>query len=586
MGTSSNASCPRIDNRLAARHNCLMELLGESQDAPSLASKPASSMYSALVRGELSGTDALSASQQMLQMLMESMATAVFWKDLESSYLGCNRVFARFAGVEPEVLVGMSDRDMPWADHHDFPAAWFTDWDRKVIETGKPHLGIIEQLRSASGEYRWLRTNKVPLRDLDGEIFGILGTFEDVTEHRRAEDELQRTMSELDDRVRRRTQELLQSNQSLRREVEDRVRLQAEERQQRAYAEALRDTAAAMAKSLDVAGVTAETVVGVQRLVSNDLTALVLLEDSGPTLAGHQVGFGYDEADMTSPLTELSIYPLLVGEGNVTVLDRPERSFGPAGSVVAVPLRTVDRVIGFLVVESATPGFFTSAHAERLGAVADLAGASISNARLVARVSEIATTEERQRVARELHDAVNQSLWAAALTAESLVADLADQAQLKDRASRLGALTRGALAEMRTLLLELQPSGLTDIPLAELIAHLLGAVEARRTFDVSVDLQSVSLPGEIHLTFYRIAQEAISNSVRHSNATSLDIRLTQQPQPALVVEDNGSGFDPDLSSPGHLGIQNMRERANAAGIDFSLETAVGKGTTVRIRYSP
>ncbi len=563
-----------------------MGFAGESLDTDGIATNPTASMYAALVRGELSGTNALAASQQMLQTLMESMETAVFWKDLDSAYLGCNRVFARFAGVEPEVLIGMSDRDMPWADHDDFPAAWFTDWDRKVIETGKPHLGIVEQLRSASGEYRWLRTNKVPLTDLNGEIFGILGTFEDVTEHRRAEEELQRTLTELDDRVRQRTQELVQSNQSLRREVEDRVRLQAEEQQQRTYAEALRDTAAAIAKSPDLADVSSEVVLGVQRLISNDLTALILLEESGPELAEHRVGFGYDPVDMTTPIADLSVYRRLLDGGGVTVLDGPERSFGPAGSVVGVPLRTADQVIGFLVVESATRGFFTTGHAERLGAVADLAAASISNARLVARVSEIATTEERQRLARELHDAVNQSLWASALTAESLVADLKDHPELKEKASRLGSLTRGALAEMRTLLLELRPSELTEVPLAELIAHLLGAVEARRTLDVAVDLQPVALPEDIHLTFYRIAQEALSNTVRHAGATSLEIRLTGYPKPTLVISDNGSGFDPEANAPGHLGVQNMRDRAAAAELDFSLETAVDRGTTIRIRYVP
>ena len=95
-------------------------------------------MYARLLQGELSGTDALTASQQMLQILMDSMANAVFWKDLQSRYLGCNKVFASFAGVEPSVLIGMSDRDMPWADSTAFSADWFIDWDRKVMESGEP----------------------------------------------------------------------------------------------------------------------------------------------------------------------------------------------------------------------------------------------------------------------------------------------------------------------------------------------------------------------------------------------------------------------------------------------------------------
>ena len=90
-------------------------------------------MYPRLLKGDLSGTDALTASQQMLQILMDSMANAVFWKDLQSRYLGCNKVFASFAGVEPSLLIGMSDRDMPWADSAEFSADWFIDWDQKII---------------------------------------------------------------------------------------------------------------------------------------------------------------------------------------------------------------------------------------------------------------------------------------------------------------------------------------------------------------------------------------------------------------------------------------------------------------------
>ena len=81
-------------------------------------------------------------------------------------------------------MVGLSDRDMPWADDPDFDADWFVDWDRVVVESGEPRFGIIERLRSAAGEVRWIETNKVPLRDLSGAVIGVLGTFEDVTERR------------------------------------------------------------------------------------------------------------------------------------------------------------------------------------------------------------------------------------------------------------------------------------------------------------------------------------------------------------------------------------------------------------------
>ena len=253
-----------------------------------------SEMYAALLQGEYGGDAALRASQQMLQILMDCMTNAVFWKDRQSRYFGCNEVFAAFAGVEPEALVGLSDRDMPWADDPDFDADWFVDWDRVVVESGEPRFGIIERLRSAAGEVRWIETNKVPLRDLSGSVIGVLGTFEDVTDRRQAEDNLQRTLAELDERVKRRTTQLMRANESLRREVEDRVRIQAEERQQRSYAEALSDSAAAMSSTLDLDEVMEHVLGGVERLVSNDLAAIILVDHDGmPYIARQRVGFGY-----------------------------------------------------------------------------------------------------------------------------------------------------------------------------------------------------------------------------------------------------------------------------------------------------
>ena len=115
-------------------------------------------------------------------------------------------------------------------------------------------------------------------------MIGVLGTFEDVTERRAAEDNLQRTLAELDERVKQRTTQLMRANESLRREVEDRLRIQAEERQQRSYAEALSDSAAAMSSTLDLDEVMEHVLDGVERLVSNDLTAIILIDQDGSPL--------------------------------------------------------------------------------------------------------------------------------------------------------------------------------------------------------------------------------------------------------------------------------------------------------------
>ncbi len=441
-------------------------------------------MYARLLKGDLSGTDALTASQQMLQILMDSMETAVFWKDLQSRYLGCNKVFARFAGVEPSLLIGMGDRDMPWADSHEFSADWFIDWDRKVMESGEPQFGIVEQLRSAAGEDRWLQTNKVPLRDLDGRIIGVLGTFDDITNRRRAEEELQRTLDELDERVQDRTTELLRVNESLRREVEDRVRLQAVERQQRAYA-------GSAARHSGRRGLDTRPRRGGPRGARRCAAARHVRPGcscSGRTRR-HRALEPSHRATATAcrtsngsraTLERLSIIRRLLIDDGPLIINEPIDAIGVASSTLGARIIVADQILGYLFVESAVHGFYTAGHADRLGAIADQAGAAVSNARLAERVSELAAADERQRLAHELHDAVSQTLWTAALTAESLLLDVEESSPLRHRVSRLHQLTRGAVSEMRALLLELRPSDLIEVRLADLVNFLLTALECRR----------------------------------------------------------------------------------------------------------
>ncbi len=544
-------------------------------------------LYAALLQAELSGSDALLASQQMLQLLMDSMTNAVFWKDSDSCYLGCNQVFSTFAGFDSSLLLGKSDRDMPWADDAEYSSEWFIDWDQAVIESGEPQYGILERLRRADGEMRWIETNKVPLRDVDGQVIGILGTFEDITDRRRAEEELTRTLDDLDERVIQRTNELTRANEALRREVEDRIRLQAEERQQRAYAEALRDTAAAMSKTFDLTAVGEQALGGIERLVSNDLAAIVLADSDGACELSHlHSGFGYldDSADVAAcDMGALTVIRRLKAEHGPVIVDRPMAAIGPAHSVLGARMQVADQLVGYLLVESATRGFFTEGHADRLGAVADQAGAALSNAQLAGRMSELAAAEERQRLARDLHDAVNQTLWTAALTAESLLSDVGIDSSLHHRVDRLRQLTRGALAEMRALLLELRPEGLTDVDLDELIEFLLAALECRRTLDVTVVLERVKLDPSVHIAFYRIAQEALGNVAQHAEASALTVELRAGPPVELTISDDGGGFDPQAVPGGHFGLRIMCERAESIGATLTIDSKEGAGTRLRLR---
>ncbi|MGA2400418.1 MAG: PAS domain S-box protein [Syntrophobacteraceae bacterium] len=130
---------------------------------------------------------ALQESQQILQSVLDTIPVRVFWKDLDSNFLGCNRPFALDAGFQsPGEIVGRNDFEMSWAEHADL----YRSDDRLLMETGIAKLGYEEPLTTLGGDGIWLRTSKVPLFDVKGEVKGVLGTYEDITVHKRAEDEL------------------------------------------------------------------------------------------------------------------------------------------------------------------------------------------------------------------------------------------------------------------------------------------------------------------------------------------------------------------------------------------------------------
>jgi len=127
-------------------------------------------------------------SERMLQLVMDNIPQFIFWKDRRSVYLGCNTNFARVAGMEdPSQVVGKTDYDLPWQKEE---ADFFRECDRRVMESGQPEYHIVESQLQADGKHAWLDTNKVPLKNERGEVVGILGTYEDVTERRLLEDQV------------------------------------------------------------------------------------------------------------------------------------------------------------------------------------------------------------------------------------------------------------------------------------------------------------------------------------------------------------------------------------------------------------
>jgi two-component system sensor histidine kinase UhpB len=193
-----------------------------------------------------------------------------------------------------------------------------------------------------------------------------------------------------------------------------------------------------------------------------------------------------------------------------------------------------------------------------------------------------AQEEERARVARDLHDEVNQSLTGLLLRLEALRE--AAPPELEPELADTKALANQAMRELLSLARQLRPTALDDLGLAAAIAGQVdraGGPGVRSTLREEGDLSD--LDGDVQLVVYRVAQEALSNAVRHSGAGRIDVALRRNGDGAeLEVADDGRGFAFEESERG-LGIAGMRERALLIGADLTIESGPGNGTTVRLR---
>ena len=216
-------------------------------------------------------------------------------------------------------------------------------------------------------------------------------------------------------------------------------------------------------------------------------------------------------------------------------------------SFVHVPIKVGDDVFGVFTVNYTRPRDITPDEVRLLVSLGQRAGLAIQNARLFEQAEQAAVLEERQRLARDLHDAVTQTLFSASLIAEVLPR-LAERRpeQLGPRLEELRRLNRGALAEMRALLLELRPSSLSEVPLGDLLAQLVEGANARGATEyvLRIDGEPFTLEAEAQVTLYRLVQEGLNNVEKHARADRAEVAVEWNERALDVrIGDNGRGFD-------------------------------------------
>ena len=245
-----------------------------------------------------------------------------------------------------------------------------------------------------------------------------------------------------------------------------------------------------------------------------------------------------------------------------------------------VPLQSGQERFGLLNVASKNTIRFTDEELDLLESVAFQMGSAIKRIYLTNEQQEIALVQERNRLARDLHDSVNQLLFSVTLTARAGV-EMSDQPEIKETFKDIQQLTQVALTEMRALIWQLRPKGLESglIEAIKVYAEMLGL---KLIVNVSGVIQ---FPSRIEETLFRIAQEALNNIRRHSGVMAGRLYVTVTATDILlVVKDEGRGFVVDGHSEiPSMGLQSIRDRAQAVGGTADWVSEIGKGTELLIR---
>ena len=286
-------------------------------------------------------------------------------------------------------------------------------------------------------------------------------------------------------------------------------------------------------------------------------------------------------ADVRSDNPQAQFLRALLNDGAAALLERMQ-------SWMWVPLAVRGRIIGGIGIAGTRKDYFTSHDADLALSVANQAAITMINAELYKDAQTLAVLEERQKLARNLHDAINQSLFSAGLIAEVLPRLWEREPEEARRSLEdLRRLTRGALAEMRSLLVELRPSALTDTDLGDLLRLLGNAFTGRTNVPVVVTVTGEgTLPAETQVVLYRICQEAFNNIAKHAKATHVEIDVRHGPGTLdLHIHDNGRGFDSsEQTPPGHYGLSMMRERAETVGARLTVLSRPGLGTELDVHW--
>jgi PAS domain S-box-containing protein len=466
---------------------------------------------------------------------------------------------SRILGYQPGDLLGELESDTVHLDDRLRLGRIWSD----LVERPASVTTFRYRLRHNNGSWRWMEATGTNLLD-EPAVGAVVINRRDVTHEIEAQQLLEQRVAERT----RQLESLYRADETLHRSLRLEDVLQA-----------LVDV------SSDVLGV--------------DKAAVLVRDADNRRLVIHAArGFGQGVVESLTLATDEGIAGLVLRSGEA--IGVPEYAADPGTSVrlrefleandvraqMSVPIVADGEIFAVFNVYYAARHEFGEDERRLFVALAQRAGLAIENARLYEAARGKAALEERQKLARELHDSVSQALYAIALNASSVAELLPSEAgKARDLVGDVLRLADAGLAEMRALIFELRPESLETEGLAGAIEKQVAAVQARHNLLVKTRLclePDVSLA--IKEAMYRIAQEALHNIVKHARASTIELVLEERAaQLELCITDDGKGFDPSATFAGHLGLHSMRERAAALGGTLDIQSTSGQGTRVSVQ---
>jgi PAS domain S-box-containing protein len=494
----------------------------------------------------------------------ERAAVGIAHTDRNGHYLRVNHKICEMLGYTREELLQLSTFDITVPDDINRSRELL----RQLIDGGLDSVAFDKRYRRKDGSVIWVHLTVSGVFDTKGNYAYSISVLNDVTENKR---------------------------------------LMAAELEQRTLADAVRKTATILTSTLNFEEVLDHIVETIGLIVPYD-GASILLAEVDPLDAHIERGWG-DIVDIISQwehvLRKLKVrstgqnvlnqvvsthMPFIIPDLENDIFSKIGVQIDTICSLIIVPIIARDVIIGYVELHKTSSNFFTEQHSHHLQIFASQAAVAIQNARAYKQGQSLAALEERQRLARDLHDAVTQTLFTSSVISEALLrVDKDKPEKIWSHLNTLHTLNRGAMAEMRTLLIELRPEYMLKLPLTTQLQQLIDAVKSRKQIDIQLTInedKGKSIPTDVQVVFYRIMQEALNNIVKHSGASEVEVVFNNLPmQIVLSISDNGVGFNVEASIDSlGMGMTNMRERANSIHSQLQISSSIGKGSQIILSW--